>query len=64
MTRSKRYDILKRDNFECKLCGRKAEDGIELEVDHIIPVSKGGKTVGNNLQTLCYDCNRGKKAKL
>ncbi|MCL1866890.1 MAG: HNH endonuclease, partial [Oscillospiraceae bacterium] len=64
MTKSKRYDILKRDNFKCKFCGRKADDGVELEVDHIIPVSKGGKTTDSNLQTLCYDCNQGKKAKM
>jgi len=64
MTDSKRYDILKRDNFMCKICGRTADEGAKLEVDHIIPVSKGGKTVDSNLQTLCKECNRGKGAKL
>ena len=64
MTSSKRYDILKRDNFMCKICGRTAEDGAKLEVDHIIPVSKGGKTKDSNLQTLCRECNQGKKAKI
>ncbi|MCL2372628.1 MAG: HNH endonuclease [Defluviitaleaceae bacterium] len=63
MSNSKRYDILKRDNFMCKICGRTASDGARLEVDHIIPVSKGGKTVDKNLQTLCRECNQGKKAK-
>jgi 5-methylcytosine-specific restriction endonuclease McrA len=38
-------------------------DGVKLEVDHIKPISKGGKTVLNNLQTLCMDCNRGKSNK-
>jgi hypothetical protein len=64
MTSSKRYDIMKRDNFRCKLCGRNADEGVKLEVDHIIPVSKGGKSVDSNLRTLCRECNQGKKAKL
>ncbi len=63
LSASLRYKILKRDGFKCKLCGRKSEDGVELEVDHIIPVSKGGKTIESNLRTLCKDCNRGKSNK-
>lgn len=34
--------------------------GTKLHVDHIKPFSKGGKTVLENLQTLCFDCNLGK----
>lgn len=34
-----------------------------LEVDHIIPKSKGGKETINNLITACFDCNRGKWSK-
>lgn len=63
VSQSVRYDILKRDNFRCRLCGRSAKDGIELEVDHIIPISKGGTSDLKNLQTLCRDCNRGKGSK-
>ena len=63
MTQSLRYDIMKRDNFRCVLCGRGAEDGVKLHVDHIIPVSKGGKTIPSNLRTLCEDCNFGKRDK-
>lgn len=63
MTQSLRYDIMKRDGFRCVLCGRGAEDGVKLHVDHIIPVSKGGKTVRSNLRTLCEDCNVGKRDK-
>lgn len=63
MTDSLRYDIMKRDGFKCVLCGRKAEDGVKLHVDHIIPVSKGGKTIENNLRTLCDSCNLGKSNK-
>lgn len=58
-----RYNVLKRDNFTCKLCGATARDGAKLHVDHIIPISKGGKTVMSNLQTLCDRCNLGKSNK-
>lgn len=65
LTLSLRYDVLKRDNFRCVLCGRSsANSGVELEVDHIIPVSKGGETEMYNLRTLCRDCNRGKSDKI
>lgn len=63
MTSSLRYDIMKRDGFRCCICGRSANDGVQLHVDHIIPVSKGGKTVRENLRTLCQDCNLGKRDK-
>ena len=63
MTQSMRYDVLKRDNFRCTICGRGQEDGVKLHVDHIRPVSKGGKTVMENLRTLCSDCNLGKRDK-
>lgn len=59
-----RYDVMKRDGFRCVLCGRSAEDGVLLHVDHIIPVSKGGRTIMENLQTLCSECNLGKSDKL
>lgn len=63
MSKSLRYDVMKRDGFRCQLCGRRASDNIELHVDHIIPVSKGGKTEMKNLRTLCSDCNQGKSDK-
>ncbi len=37
-----------------------ARTGVKLHVDHIKPVSRGGKSVMSNLQTLCEDCNCGK----
>lgn len=63
MTNSLRYDVLKRDHFRCTICGASAKEGAILEVDHIKPVSKGGKTEFNNLRTLCKSCNRGKRDK-
>ncbi len=58
-----RFAIMKRDKFKCVLCGRSpAKDpAVELEIDHIIPWSKGGETVLENLQTLCTECNNGKR---
>lgn len=57
-----RYEVLKRDNFRCVLCGASPAIslGCILHVDHIIPYSKGGKTVAENLRTLCEQCNLGK----
>ena len=64
VTPSLRYDVMRRDDFRCRLCGRSARDGVELEVDHIVPIFKGGSSIESNLQTLCRDCNRGKSAKM
>jgi hypothetical protein len=55
-----RYKILVRDSNTCQCCGAKASDGIQLHIDHIKPVSKGGTNDFENLQTLCIDCNLGK----
>lgn len=59
---SLRFHVLKRDHFRCGACGRSPATvaGLILEIDHILPWSKGGATVAENLQTLCFDCNRGK----
>lgn len=64
MSDSLRYNILKRDGFKCQICGATAKDGAKLHVDHIVPVSKGGKTVDSNLRTLCDRCNMGKSDKI
>jgi hypothetical protein len=61
---SLRYDILNRDNFTCVICGASSRQGARLHVDHIIPVSKGGKSVPSNLRTLCERCNIGKSNKI
>jgi hypothetical protein len=60
MTPKMRTDILRRDGYRCRFCGRGAADGVTLHVDHIFPVSRGGKTELRNLQALCSDCNLGK----
>lgn len=63
MSAGLRFDVLKRDNYKCQICGRTQKDGVKLHVDHIIPIAKGGKTELDNLQTLCQDCNLGKGIK-
>lgn len=57
-----RFLVMKRDNFKCCVCGRSpaTAQGLELQVDHIKPWTKGGETTLENLQTLCRDCNLGK----
>jgi hypothetical protein len=57
-----RYKILLRDQFKCILCGSSPATNpvCRLHVDHVIPWSKGGKTVAENLRTLCDHCNLGK----
>ena len=57
-----RFIVLSRDGFKCCACGASpAKDpSVELHVDHIIPWSKGGETVIDNLQSLCSKCNLGK----
>ena len=53
-------DILKRDNYTCAYCGKRG--GI-LEIDHILPISRGGSDNKSNLVTSCRHCNRQKKDK-
>ena len=60
MSNSKRFRILQRDNFKCAYCGKVAAE-TELEVDHIMPRSKGGSDEETNLVTACFQCNRGKR---
>lgn len=57
-----RWQVLQRDRFTCCACGASPAItvGVELQVDHIVPWSKGGETIPQNLQTLCSVCNLGK----
>lgn len=64
LTDSLRYDVMRRDGFKCVLCGATAQEGAKLHVDHIIPISKGGRTELSNLRTLCDRCNLGKRDKI
>lgn len=58
-----RYAIFKRDKYKCQSCGIHADNlpkKVNLEIDHIVSYSKGGKTTYSNGQTLCSNCNKGK----
>lgn len=60
--------VLERDGFTCQLCGAGVGDSdavnqgrsVRLHVDHIVPLSQGGKTEADNLRTLCSTCNQGR----
>lgn len=58
-----RYDVFERDGHRCCSCGIGVGTGVTLHVDHIVPVSQGGLSQFDNLQTLCAPCNLGKGAR-
>lgn len=66
MTTALRKKIMERDDYTCQCCGVSVntEKHLLLEIDHIIPISKGGLTTEDNLQTLCWKCNRSKGSKI
>lgn len=70
-------NLHKYGNYTCELCKKaplypgtgdrsdraKEEDGVLLTIDHIVPLSKGGKNGLYNLQVCCNTCNKDKGAK-
>ena len=59
--RKLRHQVFQRDGYRCRECGA-SKDETSLEIDHIVPVAKGGTNDIDNLQTLCRECNRMKHA--
>lgn len=59
LSKKTRFEVFKRDAFECQYCGAHPPSTI-LHVDHIHPVAKGGKNDMDNLITACEACNQGK----
>ena len=59
-----RFSVLQRDEFCCQYCGRDAKDGAKLHVDHIEPISLGGRAIPDSLITACSECNIGKGSSL
>lgn len=56
-----RYEILRRDNHQCRYCGIAAPE-VVLTVDHVLPTALGGNDEPSNLVAACRDCNAGKSA--
>lgn len=59
ITNKQRFEVFKKCNFTCQYCGRRTPEVI-LEIDHVIPKSKGGTDDIDNLTASCFQCNRGK----
>lgn len=55
-----RGDVLERDGWRCVYCG---VAGVPLELDHVIPKSRGGEHSLENLVAACKPCNSSKGAK-
>ena len=64
VTNKLRFEIYKRDGNCCRMCGTPGSYDNKLEIDHILPISKGGKSTFDNLQTLCHNCNYNKSNNL
>lgn len=62
----RREEIFERDGYRCQICRRKTKgkwpDPRSATLDHIVPLSKGGEHVSENLQCACWRCNHHKAA--
>lgn len=56
--------LLKKQDYQCGTCQCYLVAVAHKQLDHIIPVSKGGKHTITNVQWLCRSCNIGKGDKL
>jgi len=54
-----RHRILARDHYRCQYCGKRGT-AFDLTLDHIMPRSRGGRTVAENLVSACQSCNNRK----
>lgn len=63
LSKKTRFEVFKRDEFQCQYCGAHPPQVI-LHVDHIHPVAEGGTNDIDNLVTACEPCNQGKGARL
>ena len=55
-----RFEVLAKSGFKCRYCGRGANEGAILVIDHIIPVARGGRSESSNYVAACQECNLGK----
>lgn len=61
VSKSLRFQVLRRDNHTCRYCGRSAPE-VRITVDHVVPSALGGTDAADNLVAACSDCNSGKSA--
>lgn len=59
--RFSRRNVIIRDNNECQYCGKKI--GKNATIDHVVPVSRGGKSEYTNCVASCHECNNKKADK-
>jgi hypothetical protein len=55
-----RREVFIRDHYTCQYCGRQSGD---LTIDHVVPKSKGGQHVWDNVVSACKPCNHRKGGK-
>jgi 5-methylcytosine-specific restriction endonuclease McrA len=60
--RFSRYNIYMRDGNTCQYCGRNLLR-TDLNLDHVVPRSQGGRTTWENVVCCCIDCNLAKGAR-
>jgi HNH endonuclease len=59
-----RAEVARRARYRCEYCGYpEAASSTPLEIDHIIPEARGGRTTMDNLALCCRSCNLYKHAK-
>jgi 5-methylcytosine-specific restriction endonuclease McrA len=56
VVRFSRRNVLLRDRYRCQYCGREYASSF-LTLDHVVPISQGGKTQWDNVVTACKTCN-------
>lgn len=61
--RFNRYNIFTRDRNTCQYCGEHFPRG-ELSLDHVVPISRGGRTTWSNVICSCVECNKRKGGRL
>ena len=59
LVRCTRKNVFLRDRFRCQYCGAHCSAG-HITIDHVVPRSKGGRTMWNNVVAACPACNRKK----
>ncbi len=57
-----RREVYERQGGKCAKCGKSFDIEV-MEADHITPWHEGGRTIAENCQMLCKDCNRRKSGK-